>query len=292
MVSSSVPKNVRAEQRRLKAAQLRKAEASRRRRRRILWGSGGALAALVVAGVIVALAVQPHASGPSSASGLDAAAQIIPSAPTGAATTQQSPTTVPDTSGIDGALAWDTTGWPGDGSAHPGALEHDHVTGPVGYAVTPPVGGPHDPIWMNAGVYTKPVPTERAVHNLEHGAVWITYDPDLPAAQVRRLVALVGHQSLIPETGGVAGQANRYMDLSPWASNTLPSPIVISSWGHQLRVDKAGDPRLQRFIDTFRHNAAYSPEFGAAVDGVPVQTGGVPAAYGSAKPNPPGTASE
>ncbi len=63
---------------------------------------------------------------------------------------------------------------------------------------------------------------------------------------------------------------------------------MISSWGYQLKVDSADDARLQDFVDTFRHNQKYSPEFGAAVDGVPVQTGGVPAQYGSAKPNPAG----
>ena len=78
-------------------------------------------------------------------------------------------------------------GWPGDGKSHTGALQHQHVTGPVDYTITPPVGGPHNAVWMNAGVYTKPVPTERAVHNLEHGAVWITYDPDLAASKVAKL---------------------------------------------------------------------------------------------------------
>lgn len=135
------------------------------------------------------------------------------------------------------------------------------------------------------------MPTERAVHNLEHGAVWITYDPDLPAATVKGLTAFVSKQTMIPEAEqGVTGQANRYVDLSPWAKNDLPSKIVISAWGHQLRVDSATDPRLQKFVDTFRHSETYTPEFGAAVDGVPIQTGGRLAVDGSLKPNPSGTA--
>jgi hypothetical protein len=40
---------------------------------------------------------------------------------------------------------------------------------------------------MNCGVYDQPVPKERAVHNLEHGAVWITYSPSLPSSQVSQL---------------------------------------------------------------------------------------------------------
>jgi hypothetical protein len=188
-------------------------------------------------------------------------------------------------------LAWDTTGWPGDGAKHPGALEHDHVTGPVTYSVLPPVGGPHNPIWMNAGVYTTAIPNERAVHNLEHGAVWITYDPSLSASVVAQLVAFVGKQSLIAEPAndiGIADDANRYVDLSPWSGATLPSPIVISSWGHQLRVTSPTDPRLQQFVDTFRNSSTYSPEYGGGVDGIPIESGGRAAIYGGTQPNPPG----
>ncbi len=194
------------------------------------------------------------------------ARQVIPSTPTGPATQQGAVKEVPDTSGIEGVTAWDT-------SDRPRGLSHDHVEGPVRYVVTPPVGGPHNQAWMNAGIYSKPIPAERAVHNLEHGAVWITYRPDLPASQVASLRAFVSHQS---EIAGSDGQSNRYIDLSPWNDASLPSAIVISSWGHQLRVSQANDPRLQRFVDTFRNSAKYTPELGAPVDGVPVQIGGRP----------------
>jgi hypothetical protein len=163
----------------------------------------------------------------------------------------------------------------------------------VTYSVIPPVGGQHNATWMNCGIYDQPVPNERAVHNMEHGAVWITYEPDLPASQVAALTAFVAKQSLISETGETATGApttnsNRYLDLSPWVTSTLPAPIVMSAWGHQLRVTSATDPRLQKFVDTFRNSATYSPEYGAAVDGIPIQTGGRPASAGSSQPNPPG----
>lgn len=246
---------------------------------------------IVVAAVVVVLVLRSLSS--PSASAPPASPQIIPAQPTGPVTVRQkTPTRIPNTSGIPGVLAWDTKGWPGNGHVYPVALEHEHVAGPVTYAVLPPVGGPHNPIWMNAGVYTKPIPSERAVHNLEHGAIWIVYDPNLPAPQVAELTAFVGKQTMIPESqqaSGVAGQANRYLDLSPWATNDLPSPIVISAWGRQLRVTNPTDPRLQRFVDTFRHNPKYTPEYGAAVDGIPIQTGGRPATDGSRQPNPPGS---
>src|SRR5262245_44622584 len=63
-------------------------------------------------------------------------------------------------------------------------LSRDHTDGPVPYPQVPPVGGPHNPVWLNCGIYDQPAPNENAVHSMEHGAVWITYQPDLPAADV------------------------------------------------------------------------------------------------------------
>jgi hypothetical protein len=276
-----------AEHRKAVVAAAKKAE-----KRRRLVGRIVVLAVVVVVAaaltVLIVTVTRPAASTAASAT-----AQILPAASSGTTTLEATATPVKDTSGIPGVLAWDTTGWPGDGSDHTGALEHNHVTGPVTYSVLPPVGGPHNPVWMNAGVYTKPVPTERAVHNLEHGAIWITYNPSLSKADVAKLTAFVTKQSLIPEAAsevGFTGESNRYVDLSPWASNSLPSPIVISSWGHQLHVTSPTDPRLQKFVDTFRNQKKYSPEFGGPVDGVPVQSGGRAALDGGTKANPPGTA--
>lgn len=255
-------------------------------------GSGGSASSVSsTAPVSSPAATSPSASTPAAS---PTSEQVLPAPPAGGTvTTERPPRTVTPPAGIPGLLAWDTAGYPGPGTPGPGTLEHDHVDGPVTYAVTPPVGGPHAPVWMNAGVYTAPVPSERAVHDLEHGAVWITYDPRLPADEVAALTAFVAKQSLIAETGEgtPAGQSNRYVVMSPWADSGLPSPIVISSWGYQLRVTSPTDPRLQRFVDTFRHSARYSPEQGSPVDGVPIGTGGRAASNGGTVANPEGTVS-
>lgn len=279
-------RNKQAERRARMEEELRLQRARERRRSRLV--IAGVVALVVVIGAVVGVVVSQRGSGGSAHDSASAdGSQIVPAAPSGSTTVQQTPQRVANPTGIKGVLAWNTEGWPGDGSSHAGALQHDHVTGRVTYAVTPPVGGPHNPVWMNAGVYTKPVPSERAVHNLEHGAVWITYRPDLPAAEVKQLVAFVDKQSMIDEGNG---QANRYLDLSPWADDKLPSPIVMSSWGYQLRLTSPTDPRMQEFVNELRHSPTYTPEYGAAVDGVPVQTGGDPAEDGSKQPNPAGTA--
>lgn len=244
--------------------------------RRTPWGLITTVAAVVVfaAAVAVAVVASGHKKSPTSAG----SGEVMPAAVTGAITHEVAPRTATDTSGISGVLAWNTTGWPGDGSSPEGALQHDHVAGPVAYTETPPVGGPHNATWLNAGIYDQPVPAERAVHDMEHGAVWITYSPSLASDQVQALRSFVLRQPKLPEQTESGRSTSRYVVMSPWANTELPAPIVISAWGRQLRVTSADDPRLQRFVDVFRSSQTYSPEHGEAVDGVPVGVGGQPSA--------------
>ena len=228
----------------------------------------GITAVVLIAAAVLVYAVA-NKSPSSSASG---GGQILPTPVTGLGNpvTEKPAVTIADTSGIPGVVAYAAR----VGSSNPpGALEATHVPGPVVYSVTPPVGGPHNAIWMNCGIYTKPVPNERAVHDMEHGAIWITYRPDLGAADVSSLRSLVLKQ---PKVADASGAMWRYMDLTPWAGNGLPSPIVLSAWGRQLKVDTANDPRLQRFIDAFRAKQGITPELGSACGGQPVGVGGRP----------------
>jgi len=58
------------------------------------------------------------------------------------------------------------------------------VTGTAKYDRNPPAGGAHNDVWLNCGVYGRPVRNENAVHALEHGAVWITYRGSLAPAAI------------------------------------------------------------------------------------------------------------
>jgi len=241
--------------------------------RRTPWGLIAVVSAVVVIAAGVAIVVTSSNKKSSTSGG---SSEVMPAAVTGATTHEVAPQTATDSSGIAGVLAWNTTGWPGDGGSSAGALQHDHVAGPVTYTETPPVGGPHSATWLNAGIYDRPVPSERAVHNMEHGAVWITYSPGLTSDQVQALRSFALKQSKLREQTQSGPSTTRYLVMSPWASSELPAPIVISAWGHQLRVTSVDDPRLQRFVDTFRSSRAYTPELGEPVDGVPVGVGGQP----------------
>jgi len=129
-------------------------------------------------------------------------------------------------------------------------LARDHVTGKVPYPQTPPVGGNHSATWQNCGVYSAPVPNEEAVHSLEHGAMWITYRPDLPASDLTVLL------------DDVSGEP--YALVSPYPG--LPSPIVASAWGVQLKLTAASDPRLKSFINTYK-SGSKAPEPGGECTG-------------------------
>lgn len=224
------------------------------RRRRIAWYSGGGVAAVAVIAVVAVIVATRGTAG----SGPEV---IPPGVGSGTPDVQPSALVVKNTTGISGVTEYDTTGWPSASNNGPAAqaLRHNHVSGPVTYSVTPPVGGDHNAVWMNCGVYDKPVPVEHAVHNLEHGAVWITYQPSLPKSEVDQLRAFFKRQTVVANSG------SRYVDLTPYPG--LPSPIVVSAWGLQLRLTSPTDPRLQQFVTKFRVSQKYTPEYGGACTG-------------------------
>jgi putative peptide zinc metalloprotease protein len=126
----------------------------------------------------------------------------------------------------------------------------DHVRAPVSYPQTPPVGGNHAPVWQNCGFYEEPVTDENVVHSLEHGAVWIAYRPGLPEEQIDSVRQLAQRQN--------------YVLASPYPG--IPTSVVVSAWGRQLRLEGADDPRLDQFVRAFRLGPQ-APESGGLCTG-------------------------
>jgi Protein of unknown function (DUF3105) len=163
---------------------------------------------------------------------------------------------------------------------NPNMLARNHKPGDLQYEVNPPVGGDHSNTWQRCmgDVYDGPVASENAVHSLEHGAVWLTYRPDLPRDQVDRLASKVRGQD--------------YVLMSPFPD--LDRPISLQAWGYQLKVDDAGDGRIDEFISALRENASQEPgavcsagNYTTGADGTPRdlsdqmgQNGGMPGAGG------------
>lgn len=119
----------------------------------------------------------------------------------------------------------------------------DHREGELLYEQIPPVGGPHNQAWQNCGFYSEPIYNYHGVHSLEHGAVWLTFDPDLPQEDIDKLEEL-------------ANQG--YVLVSPYPG--LEDPVVGSVWGKQIVFDGADDDRIDPFIRAYRTNPDNTPE--------------------------------
>ena len=154
-----------------------------------------------------------------------------------------------------------------------GGLTQSHKEGAQNYpnsADTPPVGGDHNQVPQSCQVYTAEIANEHAVHSMEHGAVWVTYNPKTAtAADIKTL------------KGEVDGNADRLMSPYP----DLKSPISLQAWGEQVFVDKASDPRVKRFLDLFT-KGPQTKEIAATCVGTTA-----PGPLRAAAPTPSGSAS-
>lgn len=128
------------------------------------------------------------------------------------------------------------------GNQHDASLE-------IPFGERPPMGGAHNPTWQNCGIYDTLVEAQYAIHSMEHGAIWITYQPDLPVDEVEALedVAL----------------ANSRVLLAPYPEQT--SKVVLTGWDLQLELDSVTDERLEQFVD--RYINTRGPERGASCEG-------------------------
>jgi len=128
---------------------------------------------------------------------------------------------------------------------------HDHVTSlPEPSGTIPPVFGAHFNAWQNCGIYDQPVTLGNALHSMEHGAVWLTYSPDLNETQIAELQDLVhGHDFVL---------------MSPYPPQT--DPVVLTAWGVQLVINSMPDDRIMKFIDYYEQGPQ-NPEPGAPCSG-------------------------
>ncbi|MCM2391023.1 DUF3105 domain-containing protein [Streptomyces albipurpureus] len=131
-------------------------------------------------------------------------------------------------------------------------LGRNHVDKAVQYPMKPPVGGDHHHAWMNCNgdVYKESIPNENAVHSLEHGAVWVTYNDKAAKADVEKLEKRV--------------KGNQYTLMSPVKDQA--GAIMLSAWGKQITAETASDPRVDRFLAKYVLGEQ-TPEKGAACTG-------------------------
>ena len=152
----------------------------------------------------------------------------------------QDTTALPNESGIEGVQTYP------DKSSY-----HNHVQViPTPEGKIPPPFGEHLRAWQNCGIYDQPVALGSALHSMEHGAVWLTYKPDLSADEITSLQSLV--------------RGHGYVLMSPYAGQ--PNPVVLTAWGVQLLIDKLPDDRIAKFI-AYYEQGPQDPERGAPCSG-------------------------
>ncbi|BCM66491.1 MULTISPECIES: DUF3105 domain-containing protein [Streptomyces] len=214
--------------RKARIEEMRRAERARERRNRVLTI---AASVVVVVGLVVGGVVLVNTQG-------DSGPDKDLSSPSGDA--KGSGNTGHFTTGKDGVKTWS------------GKLARTHVTTKVSYPMHPPVGGNHNPVWLNCNgdVYTEPVANENAVHSLEHGAVWVTYTGKAPKADVDALAAKV--------------KKTPYSLMSPYENQD--APLLLSAWGHQVAVKSAKDPEVDKFFAAYVQGPQ-TPEPGASCTG-------------------------
>ena len=109
-----------------------------------------------------------------------------------------------------------------------------HVEGHIDYPDPPPAGGPHNPCWAAWGAHADEVPTERWVHNVEHGGVVFLYwCPDGCAADVTEL-------------GDFADTHERVL-LTPYPG--LQTHFAFISWSYRLLTDCYDFAAARAFYD-------------------------------------------
>jgi hypothetical protein len=112
----------------------------------------------------------------------------------------------------------------------------------------PPSGGEHWPAWALYTKYTKPIPREMYVHNLEHGAVVITYRCKDPCPEVVAALEGVFDEAVDPYCATMSPPTSRLV-LTP--DPNIPTPIAASTWGATYTATCLDPPSLKDFIQRF-----------------------------------------
>ena len=95
------------------------------------------------------------------------------------------------------------------------------------------------------------LPDEYVVHDVEHGAVWLGYDPDLDAADVDVIHELA--------------RDNRKVLAAPYPGLAEGEAVVATAWARQFRLESVDDPRLAEFVAQYQ-DGAQAPESGSSCE--------------------------
>ncbi len=130
------------------------------------------------------------------------------------------------------------------------------------YNSDPPSSGPHYADQSSPapwGAYIEEVPEEVFIHNQEHGGIIITYKPDLPADQIKKLQDL-----FTPPYSNQAFKPTKAI-VTPRSKNT--KPIALASWRRTLSLDTYDEKVLMEY---YLSNVGSAPEGSAGPTNTPI----------------------
>ena len=139
---------------------------------------------------------------------------------------------------------------PYEGAAH--VVEGTEVT----YQSNPPTSGSHWPDPLLDGIYDTEKPDEALVHSLEHGRIWISYQPSSVP------------QSAIDQLTRIAKSEKRVI-LTPRSLNE--TPIALAAWQRldMFGVEADGSIDEQRILDFIKRYRDKGPEYVPQMTGKP-----------------------
>ena len=118
----------------------------------------------------------------------------------------------------------------------------------VTYKAAIPTSGPHgeEAPW---GYSPQQLPNENIIHNMEHGGIVVSYQPDLDSTTVEKLIALY------TKPYAVSSFKPTKVVIMPRAGQERL--IVLASWNRLLELDTYNQ---QTLIDYYLTNVGHSPE--------------------------------
>lgn len=110
-----------------------------------------------------------------------------------------------------------------------GSTEHEP------YNSNPPTSGWHWPEPARCMAYPSPMPDEQLIHNLEHGAIWISYKLAVDQPTKDKLNDFV----------------NRYSNILITPRDQNDSNIALAAWGKLLKLDSYDEGQIISFINAY-----------------------------------------
>lgn len=126
----------------------------------------------------------------------------------------------------------------------------DHVGGTVVYDRVPPSSGQHAVNWVTVRQRRyqpdSAPPVEQVVHNLEHGWIVVWYSPTATElADLDRVLDAVDERKVV---------------AMPYVRGALPTPYVLTAWGHERRCTAVSGEAIADFVDAHAGKNGDAPE--------------------------------